>query len=477
MNDAPVRSEPMEGAKSRPGLMQRLERISVQRSALLVLVVAVLQRLGLVLFYAPVSYSDTHSYWRMAQAIVDGWERYDGTRTPGYAMLLAASGSEAGVWLAQMGMGLLITFLLFWMAWLLGGRGWIAGLAGLAHTLNPGQIFFEANLLSETASTFWLVLSAAGVFWWHFRPERRTHTLALGLALASSMAWITRPLFIFLPVWIGVYLLYSAGILNWRASRSELAPRLGASFSRLAIFAVPALLVIFGWVSYIYIQFGTLGLTTMNGYHMIQHTGAYFEYVPERYAGLRDTYLRYREEQIARHGSQTNTIWAAIPEMQQASGENFYGLSRLLARISADLIREHPDLYLKSAAKGWWYFWRAPVYWQAERFQPAVLGELLSPLVLAGRLGVFGANLLFLATSVLALWGKMRRTWRIPAVLGWLAGSIWLASVVQTLVDHGDNPRFLIPMQSFVVLWVIWIAFQTIQHFQFQKDGTLDQPR
>ncbi|MCZ6874899.1 MAG: hypothetical protein O7G88_15445, partial [bacterium] len=29
-------------------------------------------------------------------------------------------------------------------------------------------------------------------------------------------------------------------------------------------------------------------------------------------------------------------------------------------------------------------------------------------------------------------------------------GLVWLASIVQTLADHGDNPRFLIPLQTFV---------------------------
>jgi hypothetical protein len=37
-----------------------------------------------------------------------------------------------------------------------------------------------------------------------------------------------------------------------------------------------------------------------------------------------------------------------------------------------------------------------------------------------------------------------------------LASTIWITSIVQSLLDHGDNPRFLLPLQSFVVLWVAW---------------------
>jgi hypothetical protein len=38
-------------------------------------------------------------------------------------------------------------------------------------------------------------------------------------------------------------------------------------------------------------------------------------------------------------------------------------------------------------------------------------------------------------------------------------GLVLLSSVVQTLVEHGDNPRFLVPLQMvvfYVVLRAIW---------------------
>jgi hypothetical protein len=44
---------------------------------------------------------------------------------------------------------------------------------------------------------------------------------------------------------------------------------------------------------------------------------------------------------------------------------------------------------------------------------------------------------------------------RQQALLLASAGAIWITSIAQTLVDHGDNPRFLIPLQSMVCLAVI----------------------
>ena len=48
-------------------------------------------------------------------------------------------------------------------------------------------------------------------------------------------------------------------------------------------------------------------------------------------------------------------------------------------------------------------------------------------------------------------------------------GLIWLSSVAQTLPDHGDNPRFLIPLQSWVVFCVLWLAWSAIQSLKRQS--------
>ena len=86
-------------------------------------------------------------------------------------------------------------------------------------------------------------------------------------------------------------------------------------------------------------------MTTMTGYHLIQHTGSFFEYVPDEYAALRDTYIQYRDAHIAQYGTQTNTIWEAIPEMSRVSGYNFYDLSRVLTRIVHPADLETPIVY------------------------------------------------------------------------------------------------------------------------------------
>jgi hypothetical protein len=439
-------------------LIDALDRTSPRAWLLGVALISVVQRVGLFFLYQPVQYGDTPSYRRLAESLLRGLEYYDGTRTPGYPYFLALVGSDERVWLVQMALGLATTFLFFYMGWQLSGRAWFGGVAALAHTLNLGQLFFEPNILSETLTTFLISLVFAGLLYWLNHTRARRIWLAFSLGLVSSLAVMVRPLFIYFPFWI---LLFVAVECKDEALAGRFPFRL--NWPAVGAFLLPVVLVVGGWVNFIHSKYGDWSLTTMTGYHLVQHTGVFFEYVPDEYAALRDTYIKYRDQQIAIRGNQANTIWDAIPEMQQVSGYNFYDLSRVLAKISVQLILDHPDLYLRNVIKGWWYFWRVPVYWSAEAFRTGFLATLTGPLVLGSRLALIAFNLLFLVTSLAALlWRRMRDWYTLAPAMWCLAGSIWVASILQTLVDHGDNPRFLVPMQSLVVLWVLWFVFQTV---------------
>jgi hypothetical protein len=442
-------------------------RQSAVRWLFAVSLVALAVRAILWISYQPVAYSDTNSYHRSALAILDEWKAYDGTRTPGYPIFLALlradqDGWEQRTWLAQMGLGFLITLLLFYIGWQISGKAWLGGLAALAHTLNLGQLFFEANLLTETLTTFWVILTLAGAALWLYHPRVRTLWLALGLGTTSALAALTRPLFLYLPLLVLLLLV----IFNAKSRGDEGAKNhklFGVFVSwRLSVkyaisFLLPVLLIIGGWANFIHTNYHDWALTTMTGYHLMQHTGGFFEFVPDKYAALRDTYIRYRDAHIAKYGTQTNTIWDAIPEMEKASGFGFYDLSRRLAQISIQLIREHPDLYLRNVLEGWWMFWRAPVYWSPEAFRWPGLAGPLRLVIAVERAVLIAGNLAFVAASLWYMISSLVKRSNVERIIPnvFLIGTIWLCSIAQTLLDHGDNPRFLIPLQSLVVLWVV----------------------
>jgi hypothetical protein len=439
-------------------------------------VVAFLSRLLTILLYQPVTYSDTPSYRRLAETVLQGFTGYDGTRTPGYPVFIALVGSDRNVWLVQLLLGFVTTLLIFFIGWKLTDKPWFGGLLALAHTLNLGQLFFESNLLTESLTTFLMILTMAGVLVWLLYPKYQGAWLAFLLGLASTATLLVRPLFIYLPFYLLLFL-WIEPRLNSLPGKSpdevdtSMETRLGRWSKPVFVgiaFAVPVVLLLGGWVSFIHKNFGEWSLTTMTGYNLIQHTGNFFEYVPDEYATLRDTYIKYRDEHIAQFGTQTNAIWDAIPEMSRVSGYSFYALSRVLAHISIDLILKHPILYIKNAISGWWMFWRVPVYWSADALRYPGLAGGMRLIVLFERALIFLCNLMFIIASISFVFIECNSAIRRkpsplilrqanPAVytfLWMLLGNIWIASILQTLLDHGDNPRFLVPLQSLVIVWV-----------------------
>ncbi len=409
--------------------------------------VGVLIRSGLRLIYPAAVYTDTDRYRYMANAILTDWNLFNGTRAPGYPLFMALAGDDNAVYIAQLALGLVISLAFFAIGWMLTHNIKFAVLAGLLYTLNLGQLFFEATLLSETLTTFWIVLTFTTVVLWLSNSKHRSILLAIAISILSALAALTRAQYLFLPFLIAVVLI----LVEWFDAKK-------IRWADAAGLIIPAILIIGLWSQYIHQRFGMFGITTTTGFHLMQNTGSFFEYAPEEYADLRDTYLKYRAIRIAERGVQSNTIWQAIPEMQKVSGLSFYELSQTLTKISVQLILKYPHLYLKSVLYSWWMFWRAPVYWQPELILNPFYRSLIGKLITVERFCLFGSNMVFIVSSIgIVSWRKLRRFLNLPVFLWLVAGTIWINSAVQALMEQGENPRFLIPLQSLVILWLVWI--------------------
>lgn len=426
-----------------------------------------LERLALWFLYQPIYYGDTGAYLRLAE-VLSRWSLagYDGTRVPAYPAFLAITGPDGdSIRLGQMALGWLVSLLLFWMTWRAIGSPGRAAAVALLYDLIPGQILFESNLLTETLTTFFVLASFALLLALRRTGSRRAQAgLALLLGLTASLAGLTRVLFFVMPVWLLPFIGWAAGDPRPRIASAGMAvpearprSRWGRRGPILAAYCAGPILLLGGWLAYIQSTYQMLSPTVMTGFNWVQHTGVFFEYLPDEEATIRDTYLRYRDQRLLERGDQTNTIWEAIPELTEVTGLSFFDLSRELQRLSLRLIRDHPDLYLRNVVEGWIAFWKAPPYWQPESLGAPWAVPLVRGGAAAGRAVSLLANALFLAISAAAALSR-----RVRRRIGWdafawaAAGMIWLASIVQTLVDHGDNERFLVPLQMIVIFLVVW---------------------
>jgi hypothetical protein len=412
------------------------------------------ERILLYYLYRPVSYNDTATYRRLAAQVTLGWDHFEASRMPGYPFFLSRVGSDEHVYLAQLTLGLLTTLLFFYIGWRVSGKGWFGGLAALSYTLNLQQVLIEADLLTEPLTTFFLALALAGMAWLLFSDKRHPiWKVVLGglwIGSATGAAILMRANYLFLPFWAAF-----AAILLWRVDPHI---RLPAGISM----GLVGLAVIGMWMAYVHRDYHMWSLSTVDGYHLMNHSGVFFEYVPDQYAALRDTFLQYRAAQIAQTGSPGNTIWNAIPALEKVSGLGFFDLSRLLEKISIQLILKHPGLYLRDVLLGWVAFWKAPVHWAVSQQETALQAAIREGIIFLDRGAVVLANLAFLLGSLLLVSRPTRRILHMDVFWWFILGTIWLTSVIQALLEYGDNPRYSVSVQTWIVMIVLWWIAQIL---------------
>jgi hypothetical protein len=414
---------------------------------IVLIVLGTLLRVGLWFVYEPIEYSDTGAYFRLAAGLEDlTLSGYDGSRVPGYPFFIALVGMDAYViWAAQMALGLLTSMLMFWLAWETLGSPVLSFLIGGLQAVFPATILFEANLLTETLTIFLisLIVVLIAVFR-RIESHLLKYVLVCLLGISASLVGLVRPIFFPLTLWLLPFL--------WLFSGADLKHRL----STIGLYALFPLIMQGGWLFYMKTHYHVISPTAIGGYSMVQHSGEFFEALPDEYATIRDVYIEYRDAQIAARGSQNNAIWQAVPALTEASGLSFYELSRTLGMLSWRLIREHPAGYLVNVAEGWVWFWKAPVYWRPDLIKSEIFRQVLHFSAQLGRGLALVANAGFLVISAALLFCRKVRDWvKIDPMLVLVGGFIWWTSILQSLFEHGDNPRFLVPLQMILIYFVV----------------------
>ncbi len=427
------------------------ERAGKTRALLWLAMLCLLLRVAFWSIYEPIVFPDSPGYESLAMQLRTlSFEGYNGARSPGYPLLLVvAGGNHQFVWLIQSLMGIGISLMLFELAFSRTKNIRASFLIGLSYALAMNLLFFEASLLSESLSTFLVVLAVwLTVQVQHTGPNRRIfYYIFLGVVL--GFAALTRPLLLFMVPLYVFYFLY-----QWSLAGTPVSRRLGYLLGMV----IPAAVMIAGWSLFNLATVSYFGITTSSGYNLTQHSGAFIELAPEKYAAIKEIYLRQREEKVAESGWQTMTIWRAYPEMLRATGLSYPELSQELTRMSVGLFLSHPGLYAESVARAWVSFWRAPIYWLPDRLEPAAIGSILEFVWFVERLLLVGINFLFLVISAAAIYALIIHR-RVGHAFDLFVISIVLcASLFQALVEYGENGRYALPFQPLVMLVVfVWL--------------------
>jgi hypothetical protein len=421
----------------------------------LLLLLCAAVRVALLVWYPLQRFPDSGGYTEMA-----GWIRnldfsdYLGKRAPGYPVFLLLGGSDFGVHLLQSLLGIAITLLLYSLTIRKTGSRAAGFLVAICYTIRPNLVQYESYLLSETLSIFLLVFS----FWLYDRARSKVPRsgLTLGLlGLVTGLAALTRPMLALLaPAYLALLVVHR--VRAKRAGDVNSGPRVTGS--GIALFALIAFLLVFGWCFVNYTTLDYFGLTTFAGLNLTNHSGAFIEKAPERWGVIRDVYLKYREKEIARTGTHMMTIFHAADEMQKNTGYGFVQLSKQLTAMSLYLFVHYPQLYLESVAKSWLRFWIPG--------EPRHVGMLMrgegQPYMWARvvEMPIFGpVNALFLLLVLAECISILRKRGRaVPGLDGAAVLIILSGSVAQALVEYGENFRYAVPFSPLMVYVVVcWL--------------------
>ena len=418
----------------------------VLKPALFLAGLCVLIRLSVWFVYRPIIFDDTSTYDLMARQIFNlDFSQYLGQRTPVYPLFLLLSGLNPYVtWLYQSLLGVGVSLLLFHIAWRTTGHIRLAFLAGLSYSLCINQVFFEAGLLTESLSTFLLVL-ALDVF--VLADESRSRRLILHgcLGVVISLAALTRPLLLFLfPLYLFFLLLMGVG------RRLET----GLLLRGILAFLLPVVFLVGGWSLFNKSTTGYLGPTTLVGYNLTQHSGAFMELAPDRYADVRDVYLQFRAKRIAEAGTHSMTIWRATPAMLASTGLSYGELSRRLRDVSVYLFLHHPIRYGENVYTAWRRFWVVENYWQLDKLRVQALRSPLERAWKVERRLLVAVNWAYLVLGLVSLLAPRLRI-SMTRIEWLLLATVLSGSVLQAMTEFGENSRYAIPFQVLVLFGLI----------------------
>jgi hypothetical protein len=219
-------------------------------------------------------------------------------------------------------------------------------------------------------------------------------------------------------------------------------------------FLLTSSLPVLGWMNFNKQHIGHFSLTSLLGYNLSNHTGAFMEMASDEHALFRDIYVKYRDEKIRETGSHQMTIFRARNELKRASGLNEVELSSRFQRISMELIAKHPQRYLLSVVKAWASFWAVPRYGQTQNIKYISLAKTLDWIWKVEHPLLRLVNTTFLLSSALLTIQILRQRkqgitdFAAPA---FMAIIVLATSIVQALAEYGENPRYFIPSQPLVI--------------------------
>ena len=414
------------------------------------------------MLYAPIGFADTGWYEKLAKEIVSfDFTNYDGARTPVYPLILILGFLRWKViWLIQLAFGVANALLIYIIVFKATQNIKFSFWSGMAYNLSLVLMFFESNLLTETICIFFLLLTV--IYFQKIMEDNKQNkisknSLYIYLSVIISLAVLTRPTFIYVFFIVLFFLIYDY-------TKNKNAK--GYLLKKIVIYFIPFIVLVGGWSAINKIKVDYFGPTTLTGFHFIEHSGAFIEYAPDIYSDIKNIYLKHRKIKIEESGEQTCTIYMAYPEIQKVKNYSVAQVSKDLTSLSFWLFYNYPGIYFKSVLRAYFDFWYLPNfidYWDLTKLRFAFLASFLKYVVKAELYLWIGINIIFIIIFLYNVYLFFRRkSTNLHTLILFLSTCVIALSLIQALVQYGDNWRFSVAMKPYVILTFVLTIFSIL---------------
>ncbi|HUU27719.1 MAG TPA: glycosyltransferase family 39 protein [archaeon] len=419
------------------------------------IVISITVRLVYGLSYSPIMRKDSHDYYRIAKSLVSGdYTDYKAAYPPVYPLLIAASGFDWNrvAWV-QVAMGVGIAVLLYLIFSGQTGSNNIGFILGLSYALNPSQLLFEFNFFSETACTFFLVLTVY-LFARLVTGKSSPHWKELSLlGFSCSLCVLTRAQFELLPLIIAFFLVY------------HLKFTLGERIRKVGFFLAPAIILLGLWGGFNYKKIGQFVMSSELGFDLTNHTVKFIEYAPDRYEEIKQLLLGIREMKIKRHEDVEYAAMIARPQLMRLLGLSYPETSKKMLEVSLATIQEKPLLYLKSVAHALIRFFKPTWYGHLLGIRPAIAkgGWLVKTIASSYCIFQLFCMLVFLSFPVWWLIvPRYREIFRWDIVKVFIYVLVFSTAIVQAIVEFVENHRYKTSVEPFIICLSLLIIIKII---------------
>ena len=429
------------------------------RYALVLLVLGVMGRLPTIILPGHslmVVYFDG-SYLQTAQQILHSNFHALGSRTPVYPLVLALCGlNTRAIWITQSILGVAASLMIFEMAFRRTRHALFSLLVGLACSLAPEILIYESSIMTEALTNFLVVASV-----WLFTrldDEGKGNILyPLGLGAIVALACLTRPLMLCL---VPVYFCFLVPL--WPPAKILRREAITKALS----FALPVIVMIFGWCGLVYFNTGHFSPTTLAGHNLMDQVDPYVELAPEQYAVLRDAWVQFRTYNKNFPNKNANPVFdEAVPQVARRTGKTKIQVSHEYQSLAVYLATHHPLLYLRRAEQGWMQFWGEPTLDETEwpEIRAVSPGEFL---MTATNFLVREVEAMFLILALLSIpfaLVRLRAFTKLEHLTFFIV--LWV-SVFAALTEFGENRRFCVPFYMLIAYTLLtrgwlWITAAT----------------